>query len=223
LSDEQELEQQIELERDTTRELLLAITTAFALLQGQDGKAAMTNLQLDLSSFIQRLYNALMPTSLDADIELGPKSLRLSVPSSDDSNSKSLAPNVNVKTKTVLLIRSLSAALLPPNGLRSVPPHRVAAFTKQLMTVALQVPEKSCHAILGLLCQVSKVHGTKISALFHTQERRGDGVFDPLRGEVEGSNPFATTVWEGELLRLHYSPKVRESLSVICKNIRGDR
>jgi len=103
-----------------------------------------------------------------------------------------------------------------------VPPHRLAAFAKQLLTAALHVPEKSAAAVLGTLCQATKLHAGRLSALFHTEERRGDGVFDPLRGDAEGSNPFATTVWEGELLRLHYSPKVREALGTIYKNVRAD-
>ena len=89
------------------------------------------------------------------------------------------------------------------------------------MTAALQLPEKSCVAVLSLLQQVAKIHGRKVKALWYTEERRGDGVFDPLREEYEGSNPFATTIWEGELLRLHYSPKVRDAVKEINKAILG--
>jgi nucleolar complex protein 3 len=60
-----------------------------------------------------------------------------------------------------------------------------------------------------------------MAALWNTEERRGDGVFDPLKGTVEGSNPFASTIWEGELLRLHFSPKVKEALDIILRNIRA--
>lgn len=203
--------------RDRLRESLLCNITAFALLQGQDGKAAVTNLHLDLSFFILSLFKLLIPTSMDFDIELGPKSLRLEDPISQPQT----RTKVNAKTKSVLLIRCLSSALLPAASLRSVPPIRLAAFTKQLMTTALHLPEKSCQALLGLLAQTSKIHGRSISALFNSEERRGDGVFDPLKGTVEGSNPFASTVWECELLRLHFSPKVKEALDIILKNIRA--
>jgi nucleolar complex protein 3 len=87
------------------------------------------------------------------------------------------------------------------------------------MTASLQLPEKSCIAILSLLQQVAKVHGRKVKALWFTDERRGDGVFEPLREEYEGSNPFASTVWEGEILRVHYCPKVRESVKELHKAI----
>ncbi len=63
----------------------------------------------------------------------------------------------------------------------------------------------------------------KIKALWNTEERRGDGMFDALSGEVEGSNPFAATVWEGELLRRHFSPAVRDGMKAVEKNILGLR
>lgn len=65
---------------------------------------------------------------------------------------------------------------------------------------------------MGLLQQVSKVHGGRIAALWNTEERRGDGVFDALSEGVEGSNPFAATLWEGQLLRWHFDPRVREAV-----------
>jgi nucleolar complex protein 3 len=41
-----------------------------------------------------------------------------------------------------------------------------------------------------------------------------------LRGEVEGSNAFAGTVWEGELLKKHYAPGVREAVQGVERNVR---
>jgi nucleolar complex protein 3 len=213
-------EEQPTTARDGTREALLCIVTAFALLQGQDGKTAGKNLHLDLSFFISYLYQTLIPTMLDADVERSSKSLHLDDPT--DPSDRVLQPNVNIKTKTVMLIRSLSSVMLPKStSINAVPPLRLAAFTKQLMTASLQLPEKSCQAVLGLLAQTTQLHGRKIAGLWSTEERRGDGVFDALRGDVEGSNPFASTVWEGELLRRHYSPKVKEAIGIVEKNVKG--
>jgi len=72
---------------------------------------------------------------------------------------------------------------------------------------------------MGLMTQVTKIHGKKIASLWISEERKGDGVFDALRGAVEGSNPFASTVWEGEILRNHFSPKVRDATKILAKNI----
>jgi len=76
-------------------------------------------------------------------------------------------------------------------------------------------------ALLALLSQVLKMHGRKVASLWNTEERKGDGVFDALRGEVEGSNPFASTVWEGELLRLHYARGVRQGVGDVERIVKG--
>ncbi|KAF2481647.1 nucleolar complex-associated protein-domain-containing protein [Neohortaea acidophila] len=208
--------------RNATRELLLCIITAFALLQGQhDVAKSASSLHLDLNFFITHLYRTLLPLSLNQDIELGAKTTtHLVDPNGLDVPSTTLTPNkVNVATTSVLLLRSLHSVLLPPTGTKLVSPVRVAAFTKQLLTSTLHVPRKSCAAILALLQQMTKVHASKVAALWHTEERKGDGVFYAESGEVESSNPFAATVWEGELLRLHFDPKVREAVVGIEKGI----
>ncbi|CAD0082218.1 unnamed protein product [Aureobasidium vineae] len=212
--------------RNINRESLLCIITAFALLQGQDVVKSVGSLHLDLEFFITHLYKTLLPSSMNPDLELSAKSLRLRDP--DGNDDEALLPQqakhkINVQTTTVLLLRSLSSVLLPPQNLRSVPPLRLAAFAKQLLTISLQLPEKSCLAMMGLLQQVAKVQGKKIAALWYTEERKGDGVFNPLREEVEGSNPFATTVWEGELLRKHFCPQVRESIVALEKGVVASR
>lgn len=207
-------------ERNLSRESLLCVITAFALLEGQDILKQASTLKLDLSFFITHLYRTLHPVSLNADIELSSKSLHLPDPGAPETHQPASTNKINVQTTIVLLIRSLSSVLLPATALRGVPPIRVAAFTKQLMSIALQLPEKSCTAMLGLLNRVSKAHGKKVAPLWNTEERRGDGVFDALKPEFEGSNAFAATVWEGELLRRHYSPAVQEALKGIEGNVR---
>ncbi|KAF2735933.1 nucleolar complex protein-like protein 3 [Polyplosphaeria fusca] len=207
--------------RNVTRESLLCVITAFALMQGQDGATATSALKLDLGFFVTHLYRTLYPVSLNPDIERSSKSLHLPDPHAPDSLPQK--NKVNVQTTIVLLIRSLSSALLPASAIRAVPPVRLAAFCKQLMTASLQLPEKSSVAMLGLMNQVTKIHGKKLGALWNTEERRGDGAFDPMTAEFEGSNPFATTIWEGELLRLHYSPTVKDAVLGIEKNVHETR
>lgn len=209
--------------QDPLRASLLCTTTAFALLEGQDVARSAASLNLDLTFFTTHLYKSLHSYALNPDIELSAKSLRLPDPyspmSSSSNSPAATATNnnkVNLKTPSVLLLRALGAILLP----RSVPPVRVAAFVKQLYICSLQLPEKSAQAVLGLLHQVMKVHGRKVAALWNTEERKGDGVFDALRGDVEGSNPFAGTIWEGELLRYHYVPAVREGVKGVERLVR---
>jgi nucleolar complex protein 3 len=205
--------------RNPSREALLCTTTAFALLAGQDAHDSRSTLHLDLSYFTTHLYRSLLTISLNPDLELNSKSLHL--PDPDNPAAHDAKNKVNIQTTTVLLIRCLSAILLPPWNIRSVPPLRIAAFAKQLMSSSLHVPEKSCQAMLALLNDVTHTHGKKISALWNTEERKGDGTFNPLSDSVEGSNPFAATVWEGELLRKHYCPKVREGVKLLEKSLRN--
>lgn len=202
--------------RDSTREALLCITTAFALLEGQDAARSAPSLNLDLTFFTSHLYKSLHALSLNPELELSSKSLRLPDPHAPAQYESTLsAPRVNLQTTTVLLLRALTLTLTS----RTVPPIRLAAFTKQLFISSLQLPEKSTLAMSSLLINVTKIHGRKIASLWNTEERRGDGVFDATRSDLEGSNPFASTVWEGELLKLHYAPGIRESMKSIEKAV----
>ncbi|KAI1212486.1 nucleolar complex-associated protein 3 [Annulohypoxylon truncatum] len=208
--------------RNPSREALLCTTTAFALLAGQDAHNARADLHLDLSFFTAHLYQTLFPLCLNPDLELGARSLHL--PDPDQRPSPHTTPTttknkVNLQTTTVLLIRCLTAILLPSWNIRSVPPLRLAAFAKQLSTASLHVPEKSAQAILALLSDVAATHGRKIAALWNTEERKGDGTYNPLSESVEASNPFAATVWEGEILRRHYCPKVREGVKLVERSL----
>ncbi|KAI4206326.1 MAG: hypothetical protein LQ346_001151 [Caloplaca aetnensis] len=206
--------------QDPLRASLLCTTTAFALLEGQDVARSAASLNLDLTFFTAHLYRSLHSYALNPDIELSAKSLRLPDPYSPASSNPAATATsnnkVNLKTPSVLLLRALGAILRP----RSVPPLRVAAFVKKLYICSIQLPEKSAQAVLALLHQVLKVHGRKVAALWNTEERKGDGVFDAVRGDVEGSNPFAGTIWEGELLRCHYVPAVREGVKGVERLVR---
>ncbi|KAL7948267.1 nucleolar complex-associated domain-containing protein [Trichoderma barbatum] len=194
--------------RNLTREALLCTVTAFALLEGQDAHNSRNSLHLDLTFFTTHLFTSLLNLSIHPDLEL-----------TKISRSTSSVSRINVQTTTVLLLRSLTAILLPAWNIRSVPPLKLAAFSKQLMTAALQLPDKSCQATLGLLGDIANTHGKKIASLWNTEERKGDGRHNALSDTVEGSNPFAATVWEGELLKKHFSPKVREGLKLFEKSL----
>ncbi|CAK7263804.1 hypothetical protein SEPCBS119000_000677 [Sporothrix epigloea] len=216
--------------RNPSREALLCTVTAYALLAGQDAHNAASDLHLDLSFFTTNLFGSLYPLALSPDIEKRANSLQQRLADAQEAASSAAAAEaaalsqkhgakVNLQTTTVLLIRCLTAVLLPHYNIRSVPPLRLAAFTKQIMSASLHVPEKSSQALLALLYDVAHTHSKKIGALWNTEERKGDGTFNPLSETAEASNPFAATVWEGELLRKHYCPKVREGIKALEKNV----
>lgn len=201
--------------RDARRRTLLCTVTAFALLEGQEASKAAAGLHLDLSFFIKHLYRSLYSLAMNPDVEYNPDTaLRLPDPNSSADGAllaQSRSKNkVNFQTPMVLLLRCLQPTLLSrAHGMP--PPSRLASFSKRLMTTSLQLPEKSALATLALMNQVSKNHGRRISSLWHTDERKGDGVYNAFATDVEATNVFAGSVWEGELLRLHYCPQVREA------------
>ncbi|KAJ5756591.1 hypothetical protein N7533_006134 [Penicillium manginii] len=201
--------------RDTRREALLCTITAFALLEGQDASKAASTLHLDLGFFVQHLYRSLYSLSTNSEVEFNPNtSLRLADPNNaDDENQLTQARSrnkVNFQTPMVLLLRCLHFTLISrAHGMP--PPVRLATFSKRLMTTALQLPEKSAIATLALMNQVAKHNARRISSLWHSDERKGDGVFNPYATDVEATNVYAGSVWEGELLRQHYCPQVREA------------
>ncbi|MBE3112299.1 MAG: hypothetical protein IMZ46_17625, partial [Acidobacteria bacterium] len=141
--------------RNTSREALLCTITAFALLAGQDVHNSRDKLHLDLSFFNNHLYKSLLAISTNPDLELTAKT-HLPDPNAAE---RPTTGRVNLQTTTVLLVRSLTYVLLPPWNMRSVPPTRLASFSKQLMTSALHTPEKSTRAILALLTDVADTHG----------------------------------------------------------------
>ena len=191
------------------RSTLLCITTAFTLLSHQDisNTASSAALALDLQFFATHLYRILYILSQDPDLEVS--SACATIPRPDNAALQNAKSKVNASTTSVLLLRSLNLILTP----RSTPPLKVAAFIKTLLISSLQIPEKSTLALLALLQHLIKVHGSKVNGLWDTEERKGDGVFDPLHVDIQGSNPFAGTIWEGELLRLHFSFKVKEGVT----------
>ena len=202
--------------RNPTRETLLCIITAFALLQGQTDVAKSANaLHLDLHFFTTHLYRVVLPLSLDTSVE------RRALPTSESVLPVAPDARVNLATTSTLLLRALSAALSPPTGTRLVPPVRLAAFTKQLHTLSLHLPPRSAAAVLSLLQRIAAPHASRLAALWHTDERRGDGVFDPATPHLESSNPFACTVWETELLRLHFDPRVRAAARGVVSTVEG--
>ncbi|KIW90522.1 uncharacterized protein Z519_09169 [Cladophialophora bantiana CBS 173.52] len=202
--------------RNRKRESLLATQTAFTLLSGQDVSKAASSLHLDLSFFTGHIYRSLYPLSLDADIELGPKSLHLADPHSSKAPSSNAANNrINISTPILLLTRVLTSILLSPSS--PPPTQTVLSFFKRLLTVSLQLPEKSTLAVFNLMAKIADKHGRKIEALWYSDERKGDGVYRGDSESVEGTNVLGTGsgVWELELLKRHYCPKTRESAQTV--------
>lgn len=224
--EDEEAETESSTKLNSTREALLCVITAFALLSGQGSPPHFKlppskvshyanvllhqkgeGMNIDLTFFTTHLYSTLLPLSLSPDLELSTKSLRL-----PDPNDPTPPPKrINVSTEIEMLIRALNTIFFQQNANKSNTPIRIAAFTKRLMIISLNMPEKSALAILGMLNKMARKHQQRLRGLFSTEDRVGDGTYKMDIDEPEISNPYAATVWETVLLRKHYSPKVAEA------------
>ena len=195
----------------TTRSSLLCVVTAFALLEGQDASRAASSaaLNLDLTFFTNHLYQSLSALCLSPVFSPNLNPPATAPTTTTPPQAPSNPPKkkfVNLFAPPTLLLRALTSILSP----RTTPPTRLAAFTHQLMICTLHLPEKPASALLALLSRLGRIHGRRVTRLWDSEARKSDGVWDPLGREPEGCNPLAATVWEGELLRLHFSERVRE-------------
>ncbi|KAF3906261.1 hypothetical protein ABW20_dc0102555 [Dactylellina cionopaga] len=205
-------------ERNLRREALLCIVSAFSLLADQANEAkGLVN--IDLSFFTTYLYSVLLLLSLSPTIELSSKSLHLADPSSSEPV-EIPSGNVNKATEIEMLLRSLDVVFFKaPRGAGEISSTRVAAYTKRLSIAALQLPEKSCIALLTSLQNLSKKHSRKVHPLFVSEDAVGDGTYDPFIDSPELSNALAgNAVFEHALLANHYSPKVREQAKLVLKS-----
>lgn len=181
------LSEQTEDEQQNTRQTLLCVCTAFALLSGQVGDS----INLDLSFFINRLYNVLYPMALSPGIEQSHKHL--------ESTHKG-----KLSSETDMLVRSLQA-LFSKQSMASRP--RVLAFTKRLAMCALQFPERTSLVSCNVMDMMIKKH-PYVKGIYTTTDRVARGVYNSEAERPEQSNAEVSTIWETAILRHHYSPKV---------------
>lgn len=202
-SKSQATDPEIGKDRNATRESLLCVVTAFALLQGQGADS----LSLDLSFFTTHLYETLFPLAMNPDVEISAKSLRLADPLDPNSSREH---KINVRTESEMALRALEEVLFR-NKSGSIVHSRLAAFTKRLIVCALHYPERSALASVAMVSRLARRNQSKLEGLFSSEESVGDGVYDIVVDEPELSNPLAATIWETLLLEKHYSPKIAEA------------
>lgn len=191
----------------TTRESLLCIATAFALLSGQAGES----MNLDLSFFTSHFYSALYSIALNPDIEFSHKTLRLDDPL-ENHHVPSIRNRVNMSTETELIVRICEAIFFRQRASGRI---RIQAFAKRLMISSLQMPEKSCIATLMTLDKMLKKYSV-VASLFSSEDRISNGIYHMDVDDPDHSNPEAATIWETVLLEKHYSPAVAKAAGMVA-------
>ena len=168
---------------------LVAIITAFDLLSGQ-GEA----LNIDLGDFINALFALLRPLCLDTGLEDPPEG---SIPS-----------RLNAPTSE-LMFQCLDTIFFSHTNRTLLPPWRLAAFAKRLIECALHFPSKSAKRALEMV-RTMMVKEPKLEGMLDSEERMFDGVYRPELDDPQLMNPFATSMWEIEVLaKEHWDEGVR--------------
>lgn len=211
------------IRRNSVREALLCLVTAFELLSGQ-GEA----LNIDLSDFIAHLYALILPLALSPTIEERPavaETLAAAAagaakgkgPGNGKGKSK---PPSHLGTEADLLFRAVDLALLRPRA-STVPAERSAAFTKRLLSASLHWPPTSILRALGV-CRTLLARETRLDALWDSEDRARDGVFERAGEDPEAARPLAAgeAVWELALLERHVNGDVREKARELATWVR---
>lgn len=185
------------------RKTLLCIVSAFSLVTNNN----QMKVTVDLSRFVDALYMVLPYISIDPDLELSYKSLRLA----DPLNNEILKPSVNVSTKAELLLKALDHVFFrSKSGTR----QRASAYTKRLYMCMEHTPEKTTIALLKFIDKLMNRY-PEIGGMYSTEDRIGNGQFHMEATIPSRSNPDAATIWENSLLTHHFSPSVVKGIHAI--------
>ncbi|XP_028967492.1 nucleolar complex protein 3 homolog [Galendromus occidentalis] len=96
--------------------------------------------------------------------------------------------------------------------------QRLLAFTKRLLTTALQTNDASTLALLSMARSLFTSH-KQLDILLDNEV--GSGHFNPELQDPEHCNAASATAWETTLLTKHYVPMVRRFAALIADGSRG--
>ncbi|KAG0228530.1 hypothetical protein BGW41_003390 [Actinomortierella wolfii] len=200
------------------RRQLLCIVCAFQLMQGQ-GEA----LNMDLKAFYVEFYTILQSVAMSTDLEGNIfeaaeqsakdkeeqerlEKLRRKGRRHDDGKGDQTL--VVLATERELILKGFELMFFSNKG--KIPPIRAASFLKRLAIASLQVPNKSAKEFLMVMKRLIQRQPQVDQLLTGTDEdRAGNGVYLPYLNDPELCNPMASSLWEFELMKSHFDPKVR--------------
>ncbi|KAG0209554.1 hypothetical protein BGX28_010252 [Mortierella sp. GBA30] len=201
------------------RTQLLCIVTAFQLLQGQ-GEA----LNIDLKAFYSQFYTVLLTVAMNPDIE--GNIFEASEASAKEKEKQKLAAKAQWKGKNAkkalddetlvvlgsdreLILKGFELLFFSTKG--KIPVIRSASFLKRIAIASLQFPNKSMKDFLAIMKKLIQKQPQLDQLLTGSDEdRAGNGVYLPALNDPELCNPMAASLWEFELMKSHFDPKVRQ-------------
>ncbi|WWC72062.1 uncharacterized protein I206_106022 [Kwoniella pini CBS 10737] len=180
---------------------LLSILTAFEILSGQ-GEA----LNIDLSEFINDLFNLLRPISLNPNIEDPPLRLK------NFKNS-----NINNLSISDLLFKCLELSFFSKTSGKS-PNYRYGSFFKRLIECSLFFPTITAKKSL-IFSRKLLSKEPNLECLLNTEDKLNDGIYKPDLNDPQLINPFTTNIFECVLLGdKYYERGTREEMKKLRDN-----
>ncbi|KAF9195213.1 hypothetical protein BGZ50_005047 [Haplosporangium sp. Z 11] len=201
------------------RTQLLCIVTAFQLLQGQ-GEA----LNIDLKAFYNEFYTSLLTVAMNTDVE--GNIFEAAEAAAKEKEKQKQAAKAQWKSKNVkkttddevlvvlgsdreLIIKGFELLFFSTKG--KIPVIRSASFLKRIAIASLQFPNKSMKDFLIIMKKLIQKQPQLDQLLTGSDEdRAGNGVYLPALNDPELCNPMAASLWEFELMKSHFDPKVRQ-------------
>mmetsp|Transcript_27071 Transcript_27071/g.29157 ORF Transcript_27071/g.29157 Transcript_27071/m.29157 type:complete len:631 (+) Transcript_27071:53-1945(+) len=111
---------------------------------------------------------------------------------------------------TQLLLRCLTAAFIKRKEYSTV---RVAAFLKQMFTMAMHAPVFTSVPLIALARQILQRYPSVHQLLESESDVITSGTYTPDVSDPEHSNPFSTSAWELASLKFHFHPQVRQQVN----------
>jgi nucleolar complex protein 3 len=111
------------------------------------------------------------------------------------------------RRNTQILLQCLSLAFIKRREYSTV---RVAAFLKQMFTVAMHAPVYTSVPLIALARQILQRYPTAQQLLESESDVITSGQYTPDVADPEHSNPFSTSAWELSCMKFHIHPLVRE-------------
>lgn len=148
-------------------------------------------LNIDLTDFVNQLYAMIMPLCTMSDIES---------PVAGTTSSRNVKSQGRDNTPADMLFRALSLAFSnrgPAAG--KSPPWRFAAFAKRLATASLHFPPATAKRALQFILTLM-AREPKLDVLLSTEDVIADGIYRPDVDDPQVANPFASNLWELQLL-----------------------
>ena len=114
-------------------------------------------------------------------------------------------------TPADMLFRALNLAFSNKSpATAKPPPWRLAAFSKRLVMASLHFPPATASRALQFVVSLF-ARESKLEVLLSTDDRIADGVYRPEVDDPQVSNPFASNLWELQILATrHADSEVRK-------------